>query len=417
MSAFRFIHCSDLHIDSPFKKLDGVDDAMRDRLRVATSEAFANIVTLALNEKVDAVIIAGDVFDGEDKSLQAQFRFKHQLDRLSAAGIPAFIAHGNHDPLSSWSHTLQWPEGVHVFPGGEVASFPVGRDGRVVAEISGTSYPKKEVRETLVPLFSGIDTTVPTVAVLHANVGGNTNHDNYAPCRIEDLCGVAVDYWALGHIHAWQVLRDAHPAVVYSGNPQARHFKEGGEKGCFLVALEKGQTPDIVFHAVDTVRFIREQLDVTGCDTADAVAARIVDACRNRLAAIAGRDLVVEWTLTGRTRVHGLLQNTEDLAALREHVLTEFEGSTQRVWVELESRTTGHYELDALRQGRDFIADVIGRYDAVVAKDDLENLLRDLEPVFAERGGRLPPPDADTLKEWIAQARDLTLDHLLADED
>ncbi|CAI2717383.1 metallophosphoesterase family protein [Nitrospina watsonii] len=417
MSRFRFIHCSDLHIDSPFKNLDGVDAAMRDRLRAATQQAFANIVTLALKEKVDAVIIAGDVFDGEDKSLQAQFRFKRELERLTGAGIPAFIAHGNHDPLSSWSETLNWPAGVHVFPGNAVASIPVEREGQVVATIYGISYAKKEVLDNLVPLFSKIDPAVPAVGVLHTNVGGDKNHDNYAPCKLEDLRGVAVDYWALGHIHAPQVLRDAHPAVVYSGNPQARHFKEGGEKGCYLVTLAKGQAPDIVFHAVDTVRYVRTVLDVTGCDTWNAVAAAIQDACRKQLAAIGERDLVVEWTLTGRTLRHGDLQDTKQLAELRDEVLTEFEGGAQSVWMELESNTSGYYDLDALRQGKDFIADVIAHYDGVLDADDPGEWQKVLEPVFGERGGRLPPPDADTLKAWIAQARDVTLDHLMPDED
>lgn len=417
MSRFRFIHCSDLHIDSPFKKLDGVDDAMRTRLRNATSEAFANIVTLALNEKVDAVVIAGDVFDGEDKSLQAQFRFKRELERLSAAGIPAFIAHGNHDPLNSWSETLEWPQGVHVFSGTRVDAVPVERNGHTLARIYGISYPKKEVRDNLAPLFPEIDSAVVSVAVLHANVGGNSDHANYAPCKVEDLCGVAVDYWALGHIHAPQVLRDRHPAVVYSGNPQARFFREGGEKGCYLVTLEKDRAPDIVFHAVDAVRYVREEIDVTDCDTWNAVIAAVQEACRNRLAALAGRDLVAEWTLTGRTAMHRELQEVKKLAELREPVLTEFEGGTQKVWMELESRTTGYYDLDALRQGKDFIADIISHYDSALDGDDLDAWQQVLEPVFGGRGGRLPAPSAGTLKEWIAQARDLTLDHLVVDED
>lgn len=417
MPPFRFIHCSDLHIDSPFKKLDGVDVEMRARLRAATSQAFANIVTLALKEKVDAVVIAGDVFDGEDKSLQAQFQFHRELKRLSGAGIPAFIAHGNHDPLDSWSQTLKWPDGVHVFSGGQVDAVPIVRDGQTVGQVYGISYPRKEVKDNLVPLFGGIDPKAPSVAVLHANVGNNRDHDPYAPCSLDDLCRVPVDYWALGHIHARQILKEAHPAVVYCGNPQARHFKEGGEKGCVLVTLEKGRAPDIVFHPVDTVRYVREEVDVTECDTLNAVIDRVQEACRRRLEAIDGRDLVVEWTLTGRTALRRQLQDEGNREDLRDEVLKEFEGGAQKVWVELEANTTGHYDLETLRQGKDFIADVIAQYDRIIESGDLKEIHGVLEPVFGGREGWMDPPDEATLREWLERARDLTLDHLIPDEE
>jgi len=416
VSQFRFIHCSDLHIDSPFKKLGGVDDAMRERLRAATLDAFGRIVDLALSERADAVVIAGDVFDGEDKSLQAQFRFRDQLKRLAGAGIPAFIAHGNHDPLDSWSRTLDWPAGVHVFPGDRVTSISVERNGETVAQISGISYPKKEVLDNLVPYFKDIDPAVPSVAVLHANVGGNPNHDNYAPCSLEDLTAVKVDYWALGHIHQPQVLKEARPAVVYSGNPQARQFREGGEKGCYLVALTPGQPPQIQFHAVDVVRYLRDTLDVTACDTLDALVESVQSACREQLERIGRRHLVLELTLTGRTAVHGDLQDETNLGALRDAVLTGFENATQSLWLELEADTTGFYDLDALRQGRDFIADVIHQYDRIVQSDDLHEWKRKLEPVFGARG-YLEAPDDATLRLWLGRARDLTLDHLVPDED
>ncbi|MCH8313740.1 MAG: metallophosphoesterase [Nitrospinae bacterium] len=79
MSSFRFIHCSDLHIDSPFKGLSSAKPELANRLRASTSQAFQNIVHLAINEKVDAVVIAGDIYDGVDKSLQAQFKFRKGL--------------------------------------------------------------------------------------------------------------------------------------------------------------------------------------------------------------------------------------------------------------------------------------------------------------------------------------------------
>jgi len=109
MKSIKFIHCGDLHIDSPFKGISEIDPVLHDLLYRSTYESFNNIINLAIKEKVDCVLIAGDIYDSADKSLQAQLKFLEGLQRLSDDGIPSFVVHGNHDPLESWSATLEWP--------------------------------------------------------------------------------------------------------------------------------------------------------------------------------------------------------------------------------------------------------------------------------------------------------------------
>ena len=153
MTAFRFIHCSDLHIDSPFKGLASQVPALNERLRESTFQSFHKIIKLAVEERVDAVLIAGDIFDGDDRSLQAQLKFRRGLLELSEKNIPSFIVHGNHDPSNSWSHTIDWPKHTTIFPGNKVESFPVTKDGKTLAWIYGISYPQKEVNENLALKF------------------------------------------------------------------------------------------------------------------------------------------------------------------------------------------------------------------------------------------------------------------------
>ena len=155
MASFRFIHCSDLHIDSPFKGFSAIQPEWAQRLHEAPLKSFLNIVDLAVSEQVDAVIIAGDVFDAEDKSLSAQFKFRGGLQTLSDHGIPVFIVHGNHDPLNSWSTTLDWPEGVTVFPATRVHSVPVEKNGRTLAHIYGISFPERDVFDNLALKLNG----------------------------------------------------------------------------------------------------------------------------------------------------------------------------------------------------------------------------------------------------------------------
>lgn len=101
-STLKFIHCADLHLDSPFAGLSETSAALAAFLRGATFSAFKNAVDCALRNQADFFLISGDVYDGEDRSVRAQLFFLEQLKRLSDAGIPSFTVHGNHDPLSGW---------------------------------------------------------------------------------------------------------------------------------------------------------------------------------------------------------------------------------------------------------------------------------------------------------------------------
>ena len=82
MRSVRFIHCADLHIDAPFKHISEIQPELKELLYQSTYQSFSNIVDLAITEKVDCVLIAGDIYDSEDKSLQAQLKFVNGLNRL-----------------------------------------------------------------------------------------------------------------------------------------------------------------------------------------------------------------------------------------------------------------------------------------------------------------------------------------------
>jgi exonuclease SbcD len=415
LSTFRFIHCSDLHIDSPFKGFSAINPDWAERLRDAPLQSFLNIVDLAVREQVDAIIIAGDVFDGEDKSLQAQFKFRRGLQTLSEHGIPSFIAHGNHDPLNSWSTTLKWPEGVTVFPGSGVQSVPVVKEGQTLAHIYGTSFPERDVFDNLAQQFERQQDSGFAVAVLHANVGGHPDHDPYAPCAVDDLVARGMDYWALGHIHLREVLRENHPAIVYCGNSQGRHFKESGPRGCCLVTLTEGASPDIRFIATDTIRFVESAADLSTCATLDAVVEEIVRQCQTLLDQAEGRSLVIRQALTGRTEVHTLLRKGGTLESLRDEVLQNFSDRRSGLWLEFRLQTRGAYDIDALKQGKDFIADLIALYDSKTEPETLPQCRDALKALFRswEGGYLLAELTDDELREILLQARNLTLDMLV----
>ena len=111
----KFIHCADIHLDSPLHRLEAYDGAPVDQIRQASRRALENLVDLAVGEAVDFVLIAGDLFDGTWKDYHTGLYFISQVTTLKDAGIDVFIISGNHDAAGRMTRTLPYPENVHVF--------------------------------------------------------------------------------------------------------------------------------------------------------------------------------------------------------------------------------------------------------------------------------------------------------------
>jgi len=139
-NTLKFVHCADLHLDSPFSGLAAVSPSLGAYLREATFSAFRNAVDRALQAGADFFVVSGDVYDGADRSIRAQIFFVEQLKRLSDAGIPSFTVHGNHDPLSGWELDRDLPPLVHRF-GPEVETVPLIVRGERAGRCTGAASP------------------------------------------------------------------------------------------------------------------------------------------------------------------------------------------------------------------------------------------------------------------------------------
>ncbi len=418
MNRFRFVHCSDLHLDAPFVGISSLHPNLAERLRQATEKAFSNIVDLSIEKQVDAVLIAGDIYNDLDKSLQAQLKFRDYLKKLFEAGIPSFIVHGNHDPLDSWSASLDWPLGVKIFSGNQVEQVPILKDGKIAAQIYGISYPQKEVKENLALMFHREQSSGFAIGLLHANVGNNPNHGAYAPCKVEDLVDSKMDYWALGHIHKRQILRDMEPSIVYCGNSQARSFKEQDEKGCYLVTLNENLPPKLEFFPTDSVRFHTERIDISKCEHLDDLLTLIQAQCDEKHSQIGERDLFMRFNLEGSTSLNSELRKGGTIEDLTEKIIDYYKNTKPGIWVELNLDTRGIYDLNLLRQRNDFIADVVSLYDEMESKKDFSKVRETLEPLFHSWKGQknLKTLTDSDLLELLRTARDITLEQLLAEE-
>ncbi len=212
MESLRFVHAADLHLDSRFRGIGRARPALRDRLQSATLGALERVVDHTISVKADFLIIAGDLYDSKDRSLRALVAFRKEMERLAERNIPVFVVHGNHDPLNGWGSGFQLPPNVITF-GGRADTEPFIRRGREVAQITGISYTRERVTDNLAASFKPAEGAPYSIAVLHANVGHQSGHADYAPATIEELTAAGFDYWALGHVHTRSVLA-TEPAMV-----------------------------------------------------------------------------------------------------------------------------------------------------------------------------------------------------------
>lgn len=421
MKPVRFIHCADLHIDSPFKGISEIHPDLGESLYQSPYQSFNNIVDLAIREKVDCVLISGDIYDSADKSLRAQLKFRDGLNRLSNKGIPTFIVCGNHDPLNSWFATLEWPEDVFRFSGDRVECVPLQKKGEVIAQICGISFAEQDIYENLALKFAHMDENVPCIGLLHTNIGANTGHKAYAPCTVEELSVKGMDYWALGHVHTHLVLKPSNPAIVYPGCSQSRRPGEIGEKGCCLVTLESGTDPDIQFIPTDIIRHKSDIIDIANYITINDVISSIEKKCEEIATNMGERHAIIRLSLTGRADLHAELHKGDAVGDILGRVREDFEGRTPQIWLEkLILTTAGTYDLETLRRGNDFIADIISIYDELedAESESWQEVQGTLAILFSNWQGKnyIEELSKDKLLELAREARGLTLDKLIGTE-
>ncbi|MCP3026763.1 DNA repair exonuclease [Halobacillus sp. A5] len=234
MTSLKFIHSADLHLDSPFKGKNNFPEALKEQLRASTFEAYDRLIQKAILHHVDFVLLVGDLFNEEVRSLKAQVKLREGFERLKQHGIHVYVSYGNHDYMAGTHYPISYPENVHIFNEETVRSLPFQRENNVIAQIYGFSYEQRAVTNKMVQQFVKSEKAPFHIAMLHGSLETQTEHDVYAPFSMSELYKAQMDYWALGHIHKRQEL-SVHPPVIYPGNIQGRSHKEYGEKGCYLV--------------------------------------------------------------------------------------------------------------------------------------------------------------------------------------
>jgi DNA repair exonuclease SbcCD nuclease subunit len=353
----RFIHAADIHLDSPLHGLSAYADAPADMLRNATREAFSKLVSAAIDEQVDFMVIAGDLYDGTWRDHNTGIFFCREMGRLRRASIPVYVLFGNHDAESEMTGQLRLPDNVHTFSTRKPQTFRI--DDLKVA-LHGHSFKEKAVTTNLVTAYPSPVAGYFNIGVLHTALEGGSMHASYAPCSVAELHAKEYHYWALGHVHDYAMWQDA-STIVFPGNLQGRNIRETGRRGAVIVTVSDTEEVSVERLFIDVLRWESVTVDVSQASTLDEVALAVGRELEALVeSSVSSVPHAVRVTITGATQAHGELFGLE--TQLRVEVLAQIAAiSHDRLWLEKVKIATKPLAQSEPPTGRtDALADLHG---------------------------------------------------------
>jgi DNA repair exonuclease SbcCD nuclease subunit len=417
---FRFIHAADIHLDSPLRGLERYEEAPVEEIRQATRRALENLVRLAIDEAVDFVLIAGDLYDGDSRDFKTALYFVKQMGRLREAGVPVVLIAGNHDAASKMTKDLRLPENARMLSHGKPETVHLESVG---VAIHGQSFGRGAVEEDLSLGFPPPERGMFNIGLLHTSATGREGHDRYAPCTVEGLCAKQYDYWALGHVHARETLCQE-PLIVFPGNTQGRHIREEGPKGCVLVTVDDHQRPRMEQQCIDVFRWTKCTIDASEITHNDDLQDRVRQRLNEAADQADGRPLAVRVEIAGSTPVHrqvaaepGRFEN--EVRGLAHDV----DGSA--VWIEkVKLRTSLPPDFDQALASDGPLAELIHYIGQLHSEPqqmaglaaELTPLLEKLPPELTEGPDALRLDRSEVIREALEQVQQMLVQQLLSRE-
>lgn len=323
----KFLCASDLHLG---RRPTGIPDHLGlDTARLATTTVWDALVELAIAERVEAVLLAGNTIDRENRLFEPIGPFERGLTELGQSEIPVYAIAGDHDfdVLRRIADTAG--DGIFRVIGQDShwEQVPLeSGDGTSLTLVAWSAPAQSQVGNPLAGFSMPEHPDGPVIALLHASiVEGDPSPGDYAPVTRNDLGRWPVDLWIAGHGHTPLFDTDDVVPLLKPGSGSPLDRREHGPRGAWIVEVEQTETERVVdarHVPLAPVRFSEVTIDVTDVSDLGEVETRVVRAVQDALTAATaedagGRLVCVGCILTvrGRTSVHaGIPELVDDLA-------------------------------------------------------------------------------------------------------
>ncbi len=287
----KILHCGDIHLDSPFSLSDVQKANTRRALQRGT---FTSLMLYARTEKVDIMLMPGDIFDTEYVTRDTGALLVKEFEQ--APNCRFVIAPGNHDPFNDNSPyaRLKFPSNVYIFNSPLLGKFSFDD---INTDVYGFAFTCDAM--TVNP-FAGNPPSDPdriNILCCHGDISASSRT---CPISLSDIENSGFDYIALGHIHnSSGVLKAGDTYYGYSGCPEGRGFDECGKKSVIIGRLSKTDgtfSGEFACKPVTKRRYEKIEVDVSGMQTTPEITEAVSKAVReNHFDA----DTSLRVTLTG----------------------------------------------------------------------------------------------------------------------
>lgn len=362
----RFLHISDIHINKSFATKDEV---LRHKLQRAVIRSFQNAIQYCIQNGLDALVIAGDLFDSGHVSLKDGEIVRDGFEQLNKHHIKVFYASGNHDytHYDSKVRHLAYPSNVMTFFDDQPTMFELVTANQDVYKFVGCGHMVQHENRNLIENFpSG-----PYIGLAHSMVQSSLtvgDEGDYLPSTIETIASKGYSYFALGHIHQNGPI-DKHETIYYSGSLQGLNSNETGLKGGNLVTIKEGVL-DVTFVPLSSMTFDKVQVDVSGADNMEKLYEKIEKAIKNYELEHSLDTISLEITLVGRTKMFRNLSSASEVGDLKSLLLDYYDFFDLKI----KSRTKTLHDPDDFMGKNSVLGEVLKTIDTMVQVPKLNYL-------------------------------------------
>ncbi len=303
----RILHTADLHLGAEFSSLPGDKRNIRQAELIITCE---NIFKICRDNKIDLLLLAGDVFENNSVSEKVIEAFLAACQK--APDTTVIFAAGNHDPITCDSPFLKYklPQNLIVL-GDNDQCVPLAEKGvRIYGKSFSSVYMSGESRFSLTPE----DDELINILVLHGDMGADLS-GVYNPISLDFIADSKMDYIALGHVHEFSGIKKAgNVCYAYPGTPEPHGFDETGPKGVICGEISKHNCL-LSFVETATRKYLEEKVDITGLYTSAEIADSILSVLKERNPKNYEKNLY-KIILTGKISEHTHINCAEILSRL-----------------------------------------------------------------------------------------------------
>jgi exonuclease SbcD len=316
---FRFLHASDFALHEPLRAVADAPPSIRELLVDAPFLAAERVFSAAVEERVDFVLLSGNLLDLNLATPRALAFLLDSFTRLESHGIAVYWAGGKLDPPQDWPPIARLPGSVQVFSPLDPEELSHFRGDRPVAHIVGRSWHGTSLVQ--VGDFKYDSDGLTTIVVAYGQA-----------TDVDRLTEQEVEYWALGGQPQRKSLGTNHRIVHYPGSPQGRAIDEPGPHGCTLVHVASDRSLRTQFIPTDAIRWHNESLAVSDDASRGDVRKLLAERIKLLRSQAEDRPLLVNWRLKNIEHLARPTKRHELAAELLEWLKKEYAGAKPAIW-------------------------------------------------------------------------------------